>query len=121
MELICIVCPNGCHLTVEQTGDGMVVTGHKCPKGEAYGREETQDPRRTVTCTAPTDSIEWPCVPVKTEKPVQKKHITGLLAQVYALKIRLPVRRGDVVLDNADGNGARVVATRTLPPDYPED
>ncbi len=29
-ELICIVCPNGCHLRVDETG-GCRVTGNACP------------------------------------------------------------------------------------------
>lgn len=38
-ELICIVCPNGCHLRVDETG-GCRVTGNACPRGEEYGRSE---------------------------------------------------------------------------------
>ena len=29
-ELICIVCPKGCHLTAEQTAEGWQITGSAC-------------------------------------------------------------------------------------------
>ncbi|ULQ59384.1 hypothetical protein K7I13_13005 [Brucepastera parasyntrophica] len=42
-EMICILCPRGCHLSV---GDapGFQVTGNFCPRGAAYGREEMESP-----------------------------------------------------------------------------
>ena len=49
-ELICIVCPKGCHLTVDES-NGYAVSGHSCPRGEAYGKAELISPTRTVTST----------------------------------------------------------------------
>ena len=34
-ELICIMCPKGCHLTVD---DELNVTGNTCPRGVTYGK-----------------------------------------------------------------------------------
>ena len=34
MELVCIVCPKGCRMTVENG----VVTGNTCKKGEAFAK-----------------------------------------------------------------------------------
>ena len=48
-ELICIVCPRGCHLQVDEA-NGYAVTGNSCPRGAEYGRQETGPcPRRTWT------------------------------------------------------------------------
>ena len=49
-ELICIVCPKGCHLQVDEE-NGCRVTGNACPRGAVYGREELLNPVRTVTTT----------------------------------------------------------------------
>ena len=38
-ELICIVCPKGCHLSVDEN-DNYKVTGNSCPRGEEYGAAE---------------------------------------------------------------------------------
>ena len=36
-ELICITCPRGCHLQVD---DNLNVTGNMCPRGAAYAKAE---------------------------------------------------------------------------------
>ena len=48
-DLICIVCPRGCALTVSDESGTYTVTGNTCPRGEAYGIAETTHPTRTVT------------------------------------------------------------------------
>ena len=45
-ELICIVCPKGCHLTAEQTAEGWQITGFGCPRGQQYGVAEMTNPTR---------------------------------------------------------------------------
>ena len=44
-ELICIVCPKGCHLRVDEAQDYRV-TGNGCPRGEEYGKMELTHPTR---------------------------------------------------------------------------
>ena len=39
-DLICIVCPKGCHLKVDEE-NGYKVTGNGCPRGAAYGEKRT--------------------------------------------------------------------------------
>ncbi|MBD3347463.1 MAG: DUF1667 domain-containing protein [Chitinivibrionales bacterium] len=115
LSTICIVCPNGCRLTVRKSAGGYLVEGNKCKRGETYGVEEASAPKRIVTCVVPTESIDHPCVPVKTATPVLKKDIPKLLNKLYALKIKLPVRRGDTALDDTRESGAVVVVTRSTP------
>ena len=45
-EFICIVCPKGCRLKVDDEGN---VTGNTCIRGEKYGKQEAIDPKRTIT------------------------------------------------------------------------
>jgi CxxC motif-containing protein len=115
-ELICITCPNGCHLTAEETASGLVIKGNKCPKGEKYGQDEMTNPLRTVTAVARTVSEDWPCVPVKTSGAIPVKLVFGLLKEIYSLTVRLPVMRGDPVISDFAGAGIDVVCTRSLPP-----
>jgi CxxC motif-containing protein len=116
MELVCIVCPNGCRLTAEKTPEGLRVRGNTCPKGEKYGIEELSDPKRVVTAVVRTVSEDWPCVPVKTAGPIPKKHIRPLLQKLYSMEAALPVRRGQVCIDDIGGTGVPVVFTRSVPP-----
>jgi CxxC motif-containing protein len=116
MEIICIACPNGCHLTAEQTAQGLVIRGNTCPKGEEYGQQEATDPRRIVTAAVKTSSPDWPCVPVKSAQAVPKRLIPALLKTLYAMRVHLPVRRGTVLIENFEQTGISVVVTRSMPP-----
>ena len=62
-ELICIVCPSGCHITV---GDDGTVTGNTCKRGEAYARKEATHPTRVLTTTVRLESAVLRRLPVKT-------------------------------------------------------
>jgi CxxC motif-containing protein len=115
-ELVCIACPIACRLTVTQAPDGQItVDGNRCPKGELYGKEEMLAPRRIVTAVVPTSSMDFPCVPVRTDTPVARDLVAVLLRDLYRLRVDLPVRSGQVLV--ADFHGSQVVITRTLPPD----
>ena len=115
LEMICIACPIACRLTVSQSGPDVTVTGNRCARGAAYGREEFHAPMRIVTAVIPTDSAQFPCAPVRTDKPVPRDKVRELLQKLYATRVALPVQSGDVVITDFDG--ARVIYTRTLPPD----
>ena len=115
-ELVCIACPIACRLTVTRTRAAEVkVTGNRCPRGELYGREEVLAPRRILTAVVPTDSARFPCAPVRTDRAIGRALVPGLLQELYARRVSLPVRQGQVLMEDVDG--ARVVFTRTLPPD----
>ena len=46
-EIICITCPKGCHLKVDE--ETFAVTGNACPRGAVYGANELRNPVRVVT------------------------------------------------------------------------
>jgi len=115
-ELVCIACPIGCRMTVAVDAAGAItVKGNRCQRGEAYGREEMLSPKRILTAVVQTDSARFPCVPVRTDRSIRREMMGQLLAELYRRKVRLPVRGGQVLIEDFDG--ARVVFTRTLPPD----
>lgn len=113
-ELICTGCPLGCPLTVTLTPDGPVVKGHTCPRGEAYGRSEVLDPRRTVTSTAAVIGGRQARVPVKTAGAVPKDRIWDCMEAVRRLRVAAPVGLGDVLLPDCAGSGVALVATKTV-------
>ncbi|MGC8737911.1 MAG: DUF1667 domain-containing protein [Candidatus Hydrogenedens sp.] len=115
-EIICLSCPNGCHITVEKTSTGQYqFQGAKCERGEVYAHEEVTDPKRVVTAVVQTDSEEMPYIPVKTDKPIPKRYIKPLLSQLYKQKISLPAKCGQVIIQNFMGTEVNVVITRTFP------
>jgi CxxC motif-containing protein len=115
-ELVCIACPLGCRLVVSTDASAeTTVTGNRCARGEAYGKEEVLAPKRILTAVVPTDSARFPCAPVRTDHPIRREKAGALLADLYRRTVTLPVREGQVLIEDFDG--ARVLFTRTLPPD----
>ena len=112
-ELICIVCPQGCHLTVDEE-NGCAVTGNRCPRGAEYGKIELTAPTRTVTSTVRCEGGAHPRCPVKTDRPVPKGSVFQVMEALEGIDLTAPVRVGQVVIENVCGTGANVVATRDL-------
>lgn len=110
-ELICIVCPRGCHLTVDEN---MNVTGNFCKRGEVYGKNEVTNPTRTITSTVKISGAAIPRLPVKTSQPIPKERIFDVMAEINKLSVQAPVEMNAVLLPNVLGTGADVLATREV-------
>ena len=125
-ELTCIVCPIGCSLLVEEGAkDGpsaLVITGNRCPRGAVYAQEEIRSPKRVVTATCGIDlatlshrGLTAPRrLPVKTSAPCPKEKINELLADIYRLRVNLPVKTGEKLITDWKGSGVDVVTVRSL-------
>lgn len=112
-ELICIVCPKGCHLKVDEENN-YAVAGNGCPRGAEYGKMELTNPTRVVTSTVRCNGGTYPRCPVKTDRPVPKGMIFQVMEALENVTLAAPVRVGQVVLENVCGTGASVVAARSL-------
>lgn len=110
-ELICIICPRGCHLSVDEN---MNVTGNSCPRGAAYAKQELTNPTRTITSTVRCDSKLLEVCPVKTKDPIPKGKIFDVMAAINAAKVTIPVHIGDVVIKNVAETGTDLVSTREI-------
>jgi CxxC motif-containing protein len=123
-NLTCIVCPIGCSLDIEENADssgGLSVSGNQCKRGAAYAVEEISCPKRTVTATMQItenglswDKLNIHRVPVKTTVPCPREKIPSLLQDIYKVQVTLPVKMGDVLIANWNGEGIDVIATRTI-------
>ena len=112
-ELTCICCPMGCALKAEiEDGKVISVTGNTCIRGENYAKSEVTAPVRTVTTTASADNGKP--IPVKTREPVAKEKIFDTVDEIKHTTVKLPVRMGDVIIENVAGTGVSVVAARSV-------
>ena len=111
---LCIGCPLGCRLEVEQDGDGDIaeVRGWSCKKGERYGRQEHTDPRRMVTTTVRLAEGGWARLPVKTSDAVPKDRVRDICAFLRTVAVSAPVSLGETVVSDVLGCGVDIVATR---------
>ncbi len=113
-ELVCIVCPRGCHLKVDEEA-GYLVSGNACPRGAEYGKKELQNPTRTLTSTVRISGAALPRLPVKTDREIPKKELLAAARLLDGVAAKAPVQVGQVLVDNILGTGANIVATRSLP------
>lgn len=112
-ELICIVCPKGCHLQVDEQ-NGYRVTGNGCPRGAEYGKNELQNPTCVLTTTVCIEGGLHRRLPVKTNKPIPKGMLLAAMDEVAKVRLQAPVRSGQVILPDILGTGADLVATRGM-------
>jgi len=134
-ELICIVCPRGCHLTVDENND-YAVSGNFCKRGEKYGKAEVTNPVRVVTstvkvvrpaagaaagvaCSAADGAAVMPEAPetrcpVKTADAIPKALIFDAMKEIESASITAPVKIGDVVLPSICGTGIALVACKNI-------
>ncbi len=112
---VCTGCPLGCRLEVEVIEDDVVeVRGFACRRGERYGRQEHLDPRRSLTTTVWIEGAAIRRAPVRTAGEIPRDRVDEVIHALRGLRVRAPVRRGDVVLADAAGTGTDVIVTRDL-------
>lgn len=105
-ELVCIVCPNGCKLTID---DDLNVTGNLCNRGKDFAINEIKDPKRTVTSTCKTAFKDVPVVAVKTDGEVKKDLVKKVIEEINRITIDSRMKIGDVVIKNVLNSGVNII------------
>ncbi|MEG0875828.1 MAG: DUF1667 domain-containing protein [Oscillospiraceae bacterium] len=113
-DFVCIVCPNGCTLHVEEAGGEFSVSGNTCPKGEEYAKVEMTNPTRTLTSTLATAFPDRPVLPVRTSLPIPKGEISRAMAELNKLCIKEKVSCGDIIVSDFILPGVNLIATDDL-------
>lgn len=110
-ELICITCPRGCHLKID---DDLNVTGNSCPRGEAYAKSEMTHPVRMVTSTMKVENGLTDRVSVKTQSAIPKELIFDVMKEINHITLHAPIHRGDVAIENVCNTHVNVVVTKDV-------
>lgn len=110
-ELICIVCPRGCHITVD---DNLNVTGNSCPRGKKYAIQEITNPQRVVTSTVKLINSSLQRLPVKSEDSIPKEKIFDVMKEINKITISSPVEMNQVIIENVLGLGVNIISTRKV-------
>jgi len=115
-NIICTACPMGCKLIVRMEGDEVVkILGHRCRKGETYGRQEAIAPQRMVASTVKVPNGFHPLLPVYTKGAIPKQRIPEVLEKIRSIEVLAPVKAEDVIIANVIGTGVDVIASRDMP------
>ncbi len=110
-ELVCIVCPAGCHIKVEDDGK---ISGYTCENGLNYATNEITAPKRVITSTVKIDGALHRRLPVKTNGAILKKDIFEAMKLLDGITVKSPVNCGDVIVKDVLGSGIDFVASRKL-------
>lgn len=122
-EFTCIVCPNGCRITVsfEKPADPQSslrigeISGNLCARGKSYVLQELTDPRRTIATSILVEGGELPLASVRLTAPILKDRIRDAMAAIRPLTVKAPVRAGTVLVHDLLGLGTDVLVTKDVP------
>ncbi|MBP3431796.1 MAG: DUF1667 domain-containing protein [Clostridia bacterium] len=106
-EMICIMCPMGCNMTVTEENGEIQVTGNTCIRGANFAKEEMTCPKRVVTTSVKTSAGVKSC---KTTQAIPKSMIFDCMKEIEKLRLK-KVKFGQVIIKNILGTGADVVVT----------
>ncbi len=113
-ELVCIVCPRSCRMTITSEGDELVVTGNTCKRGKEFAINEMTDPRRTVCTTVRTSFPSVPVLPVRVSGAIPKNKIFDLMREVNRITVSKRIGREEAVVPNILDLGVDLIATSNI-------
>ena len=111
VEIVCIVCPNGCRIHCEPGTDGTHFSGYQCKRGVAYATAELTHPMRSLTTSVKTTFADAPVVSVRTNGEIEKSKLGDVARVLAGITIDRRIRIGDVVAENICGTGVNIICT----------
>jgi CxxC motif-containing protein len=116
-EVICIICPSACVITVtfDDGGNVLGVVNNLCKEGKKYAIAECKFPGRILTTTLPTVGSSRRLLPVRTNKPVRKGQIMDCMRYLSGINVKPPIKIGQVVVPDIAATGVDLVASDDLP------
>lgn len=114
MDMVCIVCPNGCRLSVEQSNGKLTVVGNKCKRGETFAVSELTNPTRSVTTSVKTTVKGYSVISVKTDGEIPKSKMFDLMELCKRIVVTEPLPIGTVVAANLFGTGVNLITTKEM-------
>ena len=113
-DIRCIICPTGCLVHVENINGELIIEGHSCKRGEEYARDEFVAPKRILTTTMRVEDGFLPLIPVRSDKAMPKEKLQDTLQEIALIKIKAPIKMGDVLIENVLGLDVNIIASRDL-------
>lgn len=119
-ELTCIICPNGCGITVDLEGEegrGKIraIEGALCPQGRTYAEQELTDPQRNIATSVLVKGGVLPLASVRLTSPIPKGRIFDAVNAIKGCKLTAPVQAGQILIHNLLGYHTDVIVTKSVP------
>ena len=114
-EMICIICPLGCSLTVNYTQKAIQsVEGNQCERSLDYAEKEIFNPERTLTTTVRVKHGHLPLVSARTNKPLPKELLFDAMNLLAEIEVKAPIKIGHKIAENLFNTGVDAVATKNV-------
>jgi len=114
-KVVCVGCPLGCLVTLSSNnGEVIDIDGNKCKQGESYAIEEYRNPVRILTTTLRTEDSLQPLLPVRTVSPLLKSKMFSGSVALAKVRVKPPIKLGEVVVYKSADIEADVIATADL-------
>lgn len=113
-EFVCIVCPNGCRIKVDDSGK---ISGYTCIRGLNYVKQELVDPRRGLTSTFKVVHGRNLVCPCRSNVSVPKDKMIDIIKEIDKLNVEAPIQIHQVVIKNVLNLGVDIIATKEIEKD----
>jgi len=117
-KVVCTTCPLGCKINVVYSEADEIeiveVKGNRCKRGLEFVKQEITDPLRVVVTSVKVEDGEIPMASVRSDKPVPLRLINDIMRILKETKIKAPIKRGNVVIQNILDTGSDIIATRSV-------
>lgn len=115
-EIICIICPLACRVSVAVDDEGRIVKikNFQCKKGKEYAVAEYGAPVRVLTTTLRVEKSRHALLPVRTNRAIPRRELLGCMNQLARLRVEPPLKAGEVVVRNILNTGSDIITTRDL-------
>jgi len=111
-KVTCIVCPAGCEIIARVKKNRIIeINGNRCKKGAEYARSEVVEPKRVLTTTVRLE--DGRPLPVKTAEPIPRELMFKAIKELKEVRVKVPVKMGEVVHQNVGGSNVDVISTRS--------
>jgi CxxC motif-containing protein len=112
-EIICVVCPLACLVTVSIDDEGKVVkvADNQCKEGKGYAVNECKFPGRVLTTTVLTESSVRKLLPVRSNKLIPKGRLMEFAHFLAKVRVKPPVKVGQIISRNILDTGIDVIST----------
>lgn len=107
-SVTCTLCPNGCQIRLRADDK---TEGNLCKRGHQFALQEQNDPERILTTTI---CVSGTMVAVRSDRPVKKDELQVLIDFVHRQRYTLPIRAGQVLLQNVGKNGVNIIAQQAM-------
>lgn len=111
----CIICPTGCEITADIEGDEVLsLEGSICKRGDEYVLQEITNPVRNIASSVIVEDGKIPLVSVRLSESIPKNKIFDVMEEIKAIRLKAPVKVGQVAVENVLDLGSDVIVTKNV-------